>query len=353
MPEKQPSVARRRIVSGLAAAAVLPNRRVRAQSSALNFATYGGAYGEAVNTHFVKAFEKESAVRVTQSVNQTLAPVRIQVLSNNVQFDLVELAGSDFHAGLRQNLFEPVDTSIVKLNNVPAFARHEYGIEYALFLSGIGYDRRRIRDADAPGNWADAWDVNKYKGPRGLSKHLADAATLEAALLADGVPIDGLYPLDVDRAFDSLKRLGLGNIVWFEGSQEPVDFINRQLGPIAQIASGRAVIANSKGARIGFVYEQLQLSGDYLAVPKGAKNREAAFRLIDFVLNDDQAAVNWMTETAYAIANEKAMAMMPPDVASRLPTHPAMRGKYFQKDFRWWADNATAVLARLQRLIAA
>ena len=351
--EGAPAITRRQFVGGLAAAGLLARAPgALAQAAPLNFVSYGGSYGEAVNKHLVKPFEKESGLTVQQGVNQALAPVKIQVLSKNVQWDLVELAGGDFLTGLREDLFEPVDTSIVKLDKVPAFARHPFGIEYALFLSGIGYDQRKIADADAPKTWADAWDVNRYKGMRGLSKHISDTPTLEVALLAAGVPIDKLYPLNVDLAFDSLKKLGIKNIFWFDNNQEPVNFLNQQQGPIAQIASGRVAIANSKGAKIGFVYNQLQLNGDYLVVPKGAKNKEAAFRLMNFILNNDQAAVNWMTETTYTLSNDRAVAMMPADVAAKLPTSPAMQGKYFQKDFKWWGENGPGTTVRFQQFIA-
>ena len=349
----QPVLTRRRLVQALAGAAVIAHAPViRAQAGTFNFTSYGGSYGDAVNKHLVKPFEKESGLTVQQGVNQALAPVKIQVLSKNVQWDLVELAGGDFLTGLRDDLFEPIDTSIVKLDKVPAFARHKFGIEYALFLSGIGYDQRKISDTDAPKTWAEVWDLNRHKGMRGLSKHVSDTPTLELALLAAGVPIDKLYPLNVELAFDSLKKLGIQNVHWFDNNQEPVNFLQQGLGPIAQIASGRVAIANSKGAKIGFVYNQLQLNGDYLVVPKGSKNREAAFRLMNFILNNDQAAVNWMTETTYTLSNNKAVAMMPPDVASKLPTSPAMRGKYFEKNFEWWGANGPAVTVRFQQLIA-
>jgi len=156
------AVTRRQFVGGLGAAGLLVRAPdLFAQPAPLNFVTYGGSYGEAVNKHLVKAFEKESGITVQQGVNQALAPVKIQVLSKNVQWDLVELAGGDFLTGLREDLFEPVDTNIVKLDKVPAFAKHNFGIEYALFLSGIGYDQRKIADADAPKTWADVWDLNR------------------------------------------------------------------------------------------------------------------------------------------------------------------------------------------------
>jgi putative spermidine/putrescine transport system substrate-binding protein len=274
---KRGHVTRRQFVGGLAGASLLtrvPN--VFAQPAPVVFVTYGGSYGESVNKHLVKPFEKESGLTVKQGVSEALAAVKIQVQSKNVQFDLVELAGGDFLAGMRDDLFEPVDTSIVKLDKVPALAKHPNGIQYALFLSGMGYDRRKIPDAEAPKTWADAYDINRYKGMRALSKHISTTPTLENALLADGVPIDKLYPLDVDRALNSLKKLGK-NIYWYENNQEPINFLQQQLGPIANVASGRVEIANRGGAGIGFVYNQLQLSGDYLTVPKGAKNKEGAF----------------------------------------------------------------------------
>ncbi|MEO8858265.1 MAG: extracellular solute-binding protein [Burkholderiaceae bacterium] len=349
----RPTLKRRALLTGMAGAAIAAHAPVvRAQAAPLNFVAYGGSYGDAINKHLVKAYEKQSGTKVQQGVNQALAPLKIQVMSKNVQWDLVELAGGDFLTGLRDDLFEPIDTNIVKMDNMPAFARHKFGVEFALFLSGIGYDQRKVSDADAPKTWAEAWDLNRYKGMRGLSKHISDTPTLELALLAAGVPIDKLYPLNVDLAFESLKKLGIKNIQWFNSNQEPVDFLQQGQGPIAQIASGRVAIANSKGAKIGFVYNQLQLNGDYLVVPKGCKNKEAAFRLMNFIVNDDEAAVNWMKETTYTLSNDRAVKMMPPDIASKLPTSPAMQGKFFQKDFAWWGANGPAVTVRFQQLIA-
>src|SRR3954453_7590541 len=118
-----PAITRRRFVGGVAAAGLLTRAPgILAQAAPLNFVSYGGSYGDAVNKHLVKPFEKESGLTVKQGVNQALAPVKIQVQSKNVQGALVELAGGDFLTGLREDLFEPIDTSIVKLDKVPAFA---------------------------------------------------------------------------------------------------------------------------------------------------------------------------------------------------------------------------------------
>lgn len=347
----QPS--RRRFVQGLAVAGLAPAFLTHAaESKEINFVSYGGSYGKAVNDYLVKPFEAQSGIKVALGVNSALAPLKIQVTSKNVQWDLAEIAGGDFFAGLKDDLFEPLDTSIVDLSNVPEYARHEYGVEYALFLSGMGYDQKAIGDAAAPRTWKDFWDTSKYKGVRALSKHISDASTLEAALMADGVPIDQVYPIDIDRALSSLEKLGKSNIHWFEHNQEPVNFLEQQQGPLAQIASGRVAIAARQGAKIAFVYNEMQITGDYLVVPKGAKNKEAAFQLINFILTNDAAAADWMTATTYAIANTRAAKTLPPELADKLPTSPKLKGKYFTKDFKWWGANREKAILEFQKFIA-
>ena len=49
------------------------------------------------------------------------------------------------------------------------------------------------------------WDAKSFPGQRSVRKHPIYA--LEMALIADGVPMDKLYPLDVDRAFKKLEQL--------------------------------------------------------------------------------------------------------------------------------------------------
>jgi hypothetical protein len=36
------------------------------------------------------------------------------------------------------------------------------------------------------------------------------------------VPLDKLFPLDVERALQSFDRLGRENIIWYNTNQEPI-----------------------------------------------------------------------------------------------------------------------------------
>lgn len=70
-------------------------------------------------------------------------------------------------------------------------------------------------DKDPPSNWADFFDTAKYPGYRGLqSGGFGVPLNIVIALLADGVPPDQLYPLDLDRAFAKLDTIKGNLTVW-------------------------------------------------------------------------------------------------------------------------------------------
>ena len=78
---------------------------------------------------------------------------------------------------------------------VPDFA-YKYGVVNYMFSTVMAWDTARVK---AKPTLADFFDLKKYPGKRMLRKN--SQAMVEMALLADGVPKDKLYPLDVPRAF--------------------------------------------------------------------------------------------------------------------------------------------------------
>jgi putative spermidine/putrescine transport system substrate-binding protein len=61
--------------------------------------------------------------------------------------------------------------------------------------------------------------VKGFPGTRALRND--PQTVLEAALLADGVPRDKLYPLDVDRAFKKLEQIKPDIAVWWTSAVSP------------------------------------------------------------------------------------------------------------------------------------
>jgi len=125
---------------------------------------------------------------------------------------MINLTGGEYVEAVKQKLIVPYDYSVIDASHVPPEYKEEYGIKFSLYLFVMCWDRKKTPDDKAPKSWAEFWDTLRFPGKRSLDANISDGSTLEQALLADGVPIDQLFPLDVERALKSLEKLGRGNI---------------------------------------------------------------------------------------------------------------------------------------------
>ena len=105
----------------------------------------------------------------------------------------------------KDNLFEKIDTSIVDTKPLPAKFVHEYGIANIVWSYNIAYNTT-FPDGKHPKTWAEFFDVQR-NSPAGAALRDRVNPMLEIALLADGVPFEKLYPLDVDRALKKLEPI--------------------------------------------------------------------------------------------------------------------------------------------------
>src|SRR5690606_938896 len=92
---------------------------------------------------------------------------------------------------------------------------------------------------EKPTDWTAMWDTKKFPGKRALYNRV-ESGLLEMALLADGVPADKLYPLDVPRA---LKKLGQirNDIIWYETVPQSEQLMRDGQASMGVLADGRAL----------------------------------------------------------------------------------------------------------------
>ena len=128
--------------------------------------------------------------------------------------------------------------------------------------------------------WADFWNVEKFPGRRSLRKNPIDS--LEQALMADGVSIDQLYPLDVDRAFKSLDKIKQHVDVWWTGGAQSTQLL--QSGEVDLISGWNARLQSAidGGAPATIVWDQGLYSIEGWAIPKGCPRADAAKQFIKF-----------------------------------------------------------------------
>jgi putative spermidine/putrescine transport system substrate-binding protein len=313
----------------------------------VTMASFGGAYNEAFERAFAAPFEKATGVKLKMASNTSLAGLKQQVAANAVQWDLAELTGSEYEIALKQQIpLEPLDFDTIRGDNIPEYARKDYGVKYAFFLQVMSWNRDKVKQG--PSSWADFFSASAVPGKRSLYETLSDSMLLEFALIADGVEMSQLYPVDVDRALKVIESLGKDNIVWYASNQEVIQQMISNQTALGMPFTGRVLIANDDGANLGMTIEQGGAEGDYLVVPKGAKNRENAMKLIDFICNDVDSAASFMQETSYGLSNVKAIDKLPKDLADKIPTSPALEGHIFQRDDSWWAENLDQVTQKFQ-----
>ena len=164
----------------------------------MNLAGYGGVVQEYQTRLFAQPFEAKTGVKVNIGPSSSLALAKLQNASGSpAQWDIVGLTGAEYLEAVEQKLIVPYDYSIIDPTYIPREYRGSHGVKFSLFLFVMAWDKRQIPDDKAPQTLAEFWDTNRYKGKRSLYANVSDGSTLEMALLADGVPLHGLYPLDI------------------------------------------------------------------------------------------------------------------------------------------------------------
>lgn len=147
----------------------------------------------------------------------------------------------------------------------------------------LARDKRQIPDDEAPQTPAEFWDTNRYKGKRSLYSGLSGGGTLQIALLADGVRLNELYPLDLDQALRSLERLGRRHHMGQHqcGADPTAQFRRRSTSQLFQ----RVVAANRSGGQLRYTPGSSGGMGNPYCVMQSSANKKEAFEYISYMLN--------------------------------------------------------------------
>lgn len=306
---------------------------------ALTIAVWGGPYEEAQRAAFFEPFSLATGVTI-QTQTAEIGVLRDQVEAEEVTWDVLTLPMEDVLVLARSNYLEPIDYKIVDRSALFDDITLQYGVGVAYSSTVMIYPAGTTK---APQNWTDFWDVTPPAPGAAIEPAQARAlrrspvGTLEFALLADGVPMDALYPLDVDRAFASLERIRSNVLIWWEESKEPIEVV----------ASGLAGMASAWNVRIqqfdihGSVRVQWfggMLTADAWVVPKGAPNADIAMDFINFATRAVPTA-NFSRLLPYGPVNREAFALLREDRKAFLPSAPQNKAVQFTQNWNYWVEN--------------
>jgi putative spermidine/putrescine transport system substrate-binding protein len=239
---------------------------------------------------------------------------------------------------VKDGLLEPINYGKLdraKLDRIPKPLHSSHGIGHKIYSFNIVYNTKTFPTGKHPRSWAEVWDGQKFKGGRSFNFRGGIGPQLELALLADGVTIDKLYPVDVERAWKSMDRVRPLVTKWYQSHAEAIQLVTAGEVDVACTIGPRAVTAKRTGAPIDVDYNEGKLGSDYWCVVKGSKNQEVALQFINFAL-DGKRQAGMVKENPYGPSNAAAFEFLTRDEARDLTTAPDNIKRQFWINEDWW-----------------
>ena len=322
---------------GLGAAAG-SSRDASAQAKELVFAAWGGTGNIAYGTYLGKPFEAANpGVKVIMEAGSpTPGKIRAMVESKKVTWDICD--GSAFYAKSlgAAGMLEKIDYSIVNKDLLIPGMAFEHGVGPYTFSNVLIYDASKF-GADPPKGWGDFFNFQKYPGKRMMRR---DAnVQLEALLLGDGVAIDKLYPLDIKRAIELLKKHRKELIYWNSGA-ESEQLIRSGEAVMGNLWNSRAKVLFDEGkGKFNFIWNQAALQPGGLIIPKGNPAGVLSQRFIAHCISHEEGLLGLFGFFGLGPANKRAASRISPDLRRFSPSDPDNVKVQFVYNADWWFQN--------------
>ncbi len=332
--------------------------------TALNIATWGGAYGQSQEIAYFEPFAKETGTTVaTETYDGSLAKIKELIDNSDSEVDVVDVSSGTLGTLCNDGLLETIEASSLGAAPDGQSAEQDFysggisscGVASVAWSTAIAFDRQAFAKGQ-PSQIADLLDTKRFPGKRALPN--GPRYTLELALLADGVDPAEIYtqlasPEGVDRAFKALDKIK-DNVLWWDNAQDPISWLLEKKVSMAAGYSGRIFRASvGDRQRLGTMWDGQIYDLDLWAIPKGAKNKDGAKRFIAFATDPARLAAQAQL-IAYGPMRKSAITLVGKhpviavDMKDFLPTAPDNFKKALRFDEAWWGQHGEELGKRFQ-----
>ena len=253
----------------------------RQEGVTLTFVSFGGVYQEAQRKTWLQPYTELTGVQFTEDENSSNATIKAQVEAGQVTWDVVDV-GNDFGLDVHADLLEPLDFNLIPKDELNAeLGITDYRIPDITYGVVLAYNTEVLGAGNVPAGWADFFDTAKFPGKRGVWDY-SEGGMFEFALMADGVAPADLYPLDLPRATAKLNTIKDDIVFWASGA-ESQELIGSGEIAMTMIWNGRGWSAkNIDNKPVEMQWNQQIVTADYLVIPKGSPNKDAAMKFIAY-----------------------------------------------------------------------
>jgi putative spermidine/putrescine transport system substrate-binding protein len=279
------------------------------------WADYGGSTNESFNAVFFDDFIDDTGIEV---VSTTIAGA--------VQYEMFDGGEGDYDAQMtglaevelyKEHLLElPAD--VPRADMLPESVQ-----DYAFGGMMIGYAQAYVTDTfpdGGPTNWADFWDVETFPGMRAVPGEYHDYM-FEAALLADGVAPEDLYPIDFERALAKLDELR-PYLTFYTEYPQVQQLLSSGSVALAFGPNGLFAGLANEGIDMTVVWDEAFVEANLFVVAAEAPNAVNTFVLAEFLADPERQAA-FSERTNYGPGSSEAFEFMDADVIERLPNAPS------------------------------
>lgn len=266
-------------------------------------------WGEYIDKEVLDEFEKETGIKVNYETFVTNEDMYLKLKQGGSNYDVVVPSDYMIEKMIKNEMLEKLDkTKLQNYSNIDEkFLNKDYdpNSDYSVPMYwgtlGILYNTELIKDEIK--GWKDLWN-EKYKNEIIMLDSSRDS--LSAALLKNGFSMNTRNKEELEIAKEELikqKKMLLAYLV-----DETKDNMVAENAGIAVMYSGDATELLDSDEKFKYVLpeEGSNLWFDSMVIPKNAKNKENAYKLIDFLIRKDILAKN-MDYTYYAVPNQEVL----------------------------------------------
>jgi putative spermidine/putrescine transport system substrate-binding protein len=306
--------------------------------------TPGGVFDEVKKKTVYDPFREATGIEIVPAAS-TAAKLLAMFKAGQIEIDVID-TGDDVlleleHAGA----LEPIpyqDFTYTNPDDIDPTVRTKYQVGSFVYAFVLGFNTTAFAAGKEPKNWAEFWDIKAFPGPRTLADMASGAPNLEIALIADGVPMDKVYPIDIERAFKSLSRIKPAVPKFWDTGALSAQMLADKEAALAVIWSTRVQVAADGGASVGSHWNQNQVLAQAYGLTKGTQKAAIGVKFIDYSLSPDVQA-RWLAAYKAIPVNQKAYPKTAPQLIDPATKLPWTKSQGFRNDIAWWSENRTKV----------
>lgn len=342
---------RRQLLTLSAATGIAPavlSRQARAATPDVVLCNWGGDAIPAFSTAFADPYGRKTGGKmVLDGSGPTNGKMRAMVEARNVSWDICDSGVTGLAELVPRGLLTPIDYAVIDKTKVVDGFAYEYGICNYMFSSVQAWDTRKVQGTPT---LADFFDLKKIPGKRMIRKD--SQAMIEMALLADGVPPEKVYPMDVDRAIRKFASIKDALLLWDTGAQSQTLLRDGEVS-MGWLWHTRAnLLKRDTSGRIDWTFKDGVLQPGLWVVPKG--NPAGAQAMVAIAaMQDPPGQVSLLGALGNGPANPAASTLVPNDLQPVNPSSAANAAVQVPIGYAWYKDNHSATFRKFLDFLAA